>query len=309
MSSSNETRKARKRLPFSYPGSKARMIHFYEPYFPAHHNFVSVFGGTGSEIGLKSQPSRIETFNDLDSHVSNVFSVLRKWELSEELIWRIENTANGRQVYDECFDVLIEKVEPPSVQHAWAFLVCGNTGFVAKHPRMKRDWGPDKTKNRRRRIVDLPDVVRIWRDRFRQVQLENLPWQQLLRKYDHPSAFFFVDPPYLPSVISAEYYVHELSMEEHGELLDALLNVQGHVMLCGYDSELYNDRLSHWRKASRTARTCIPSKNEERENEKRVENIWMNYEADGTRIPTKSKLIEMCQLVAEEAGGSDASIH
>ena len=275
------------------------MIPKYEPYFPVHHNFVSLFGGTGAEIGVKTQDSPAETFNDLDSHVFNVFAVLRDDDLSEQLIALIENTCNSLEEYNTCFDMLIGSFEPPSLDHAWAFLVCGNTNFVSKHPALKRSWGRHVESAPRHRIVDLPEVVMTWRERFKRVQVDNLPWERMLRKYDVASTFFFVDPPYPPCVISAiddEFYPNELSMAQHEELLDALLLVEGRVMLCGYDSDLYNERLSHWTKASFKTRTRIKGVNAER-----VENIWMNYEADGTQSYTNSQLVEMLQFVAVEA--------
>ena len=49
-------------------------------------------------------------------------------------------------------------------------------------------------------------------------------------------------------------YTHEMTEEQHAELLETLLQHTGPVMLSGYDSELYNTYLRGWRKESTPAR-------------------------------------------------------
>ena len=37
-------------------------------------------------------------------------------------------------------------------------------------------------------------------DRLRAVQIEHDTWEVILDRYDEPGAFFYLDPPYVPSV-------------------------------------------------------------------------------------------------------------
>ena len=64
-------------------------------------------------------------------------------------------------------------------------------------------------------------------------------------------------------------YKHEMSDEQHIELLETLLKHPGKVLLSGYDNELYNSMLIGWNKAYKntTAEKGL----------KRVEVLWMNY--------------------------------
>lgn len=59
--------------------------------------------------------------------------------------------------------------------------------------------------------------------------------------------FIYADPPYVKGTRRRErVYTHELSDEEHLELVDVLDEVDAKVMLSGYPCELYKRRLSHW---------------------------------------------------------------
>ena len=41
-------------------------------------------------------------------------------------------------------------------------------------------------------------------------------------------------------------YDHELTPQQHEELLDVLVQMRGFVMISGYDSPLYRQRLKDW---------------------------------------------------------------
>lgn len=84
-------------------------------------------------------------------------------------------------------------------------------------------------------------VDHIWKfvERLRLVQIENLEWRVCLERYDSPSALFYLDPPYIPETRRAGGYNHELSFEDHVDLIDRVLALQGCAIVSGYDHELY----------------------------------------------------------------------
>ncbi|MBQ4844413.1 DNA adenine methylase [Pseudoalteromonas sp. MMG005] len=80
----------------------------------------------------------------------------------------------------------------------------------------------------------------------------------------------YADPPYLPSTrTSNARYEHELSYEQHVELLDILKSLPCFVILSGYRSKLYDDMLSGWWSTSFQAMT---------RGGVRTETIWCNFE-------------------------------
>lgn len=87
-------------------------------------------------------------------------------------------------------------------------------------------------------------------------------------------ALVYLDPPYLMSTRSCKraIYTHEFAtFEEHARLLDIITTLPCMVMISGYWSELYADRLKGWRSASYQAQT--------RGGHPATEWVWMNFPA------------------------------
>lgn len=132
-----------------------------------------------------------------------------------------------------------------------------------------------------RRICALPLLC----ERLAGVAIECRDWRDIIKLYDRPETFFYLDPPYLPKTRRTGGYRHELSDPDHQDLVEALNRIQGKVMLSGYPSELY-DSLD-WRKvewdvtcaaAGRTRASGLIGKGTVSEKQKRTECVWMNYD-------------------------------
>jgi len=79
----------------------------------------------------------------------------------------------------------------------------------------------------------------------------------------------YADPPYLPTTRRrASVYRFDYTTNEHIELLDVLASLPCMVMISGYKSELYAQRLSTWRRATFSAMTHRGP---------RLECVWMNF--------------------------------
>lgn len=65
------------RQVLKYPGSKWNIVQHIKNLIPPHHSYVEPFFGSGALLFNKT-PSHIETVNDLDSDVTNLFSCIRK---------------------------------------------------------------------------------------------------------------------------------------------------------------------------------------------------------------------------------------
>jgi len=81
--------------------------------------------------------------------------------------------------------------------------------------------------------------------------------------------FIYSDPPYLPNTRRRErVYKHDYSSLDHSNLLKLALQVPCMMMISGYDSELYNDTLSNWKKIIFNAQTHQGP---------RTECVWLNF--------------------------------
>ncbi|GED58402.1 DNA adenine methylase [Brevibacillus formosus] len=91
----------------------------------------------------------------------------------------------------------------------------------------------------------VPDRILTVTDRLKRVQIEQQPALRLIERYTNPSVLIYADPPYLLSTGSKRLYKNEMTHADHIELLDALDEHPGPVILSGYDNDLYNIRLKH----------------------------------------------------------------
>lgn len=92
----------------------------------------------------------------------------------------------------------------------------------------------------------------------------------MLDRYNKEEVFVYADPPYMLDTRKAYLYEHEMTNEQHKELLAKLLKFKGKVMISGYENDLYNYMLKDWRKEKlKTTAECSVS---------REETIWMNYQ-------------------------------
>jgi len=229
----------------------------------------------------------MEVLNDKDDFVVSVFRVLQDSAEYQKLVRWIKYTPPSRSLVDECRGKLKQPEGLSCLDKACAFLVCQNLQYGGGV--LSSTFSTDRKKTRS--LLSLPKTLAWFRRRFASVLLENRDWRFILDHYDEDDTFFFVDPPYHPGVVKSrpsEYYRHWLTADEHDELLDALQRVKGKVLLCGYNHPAYTTQLFHWRKLSFNARMTMSSR---RKKSKRVEQIWLNYEDDGSTVAGNDILI------------------
>ena len=106
--------------------------------------------------------------------------------------------------------------------------------------------------------------------RLKQVQIENRPALEVIRKFNHDNVLIYADPPYLLHTRGGKQYRHEMNEQDHLELLDALLRHKGPVILSGYPSEMYDRELKRW--------TRIQRKAYNQNSDPRTEVLWCNFE-------------------------------
>ena len=79
-----------------------------------------------------------------------------------------------------------------------------------------------------------------WVEHFTKItHVENLDFQDVIERYDSPTTYIYLDPPYWKT---ENYYSnHDFDREDHERLVIALNKVQGKFSLSYYDFELLHD--------------------------------------------------------------------
>ena len=187
-----------KMIAFGYYGGKFSHLDFILPLLPIDiTHYCEPFGGSAAVL-INRPPAPVETYNDLDSEVTNFFACLR--EHGEELIRLISLTPFSREE-------LVRACSPTpgltAMERARRFFVRARqtrTGLAQTssegrwaHCVLTSRAGMAGAVSRWLGSVEgLPAIVQ----RLQRVQIENVPAIEIIRRYDSPETLFYCDPPY-----------------------------------------------------------------------------------------------------------------
>lgn len=217
-----------------YYGSKFRLAKWIIEHFPKHRHYVEPFGG-GASVLLIKEPSRLETYNDLNDQIVNFFRVLR--ERPAELVHQVNLTPWARAEYEYCLDE-IETDNPVEMACRLFFRLWMSIGSQFKTA--KGSWRRYSCGKRAVNPTAREETLFEASKRLQLVQIEKRDAFKLIRELDTPETLFYLDPPYVPSTrIVKKAYSHEMDNDAHREFAELLYNVQGYVVLSGYPSEIY----------------------------------------------------------------------
>lgn len=237
-----------------YHGGKFRLAPFIISHMPEHTCYVEPFGGAAGVL-LRKPRSYAEVYNDLDGEAVNLFRVLRDVELNQRLQEACLLTPYARDEFclaKEPTDEPVERARRMVVRACMGFGsaagIGGQSGFRSdskrKYATASHLWA--------RYPANLAAVC----ERLQGVIIENKDAISVMKSHDTPTTLHFIDPPYMHEtrVTGNRYYNYEMTNDEHLALLLKILTLDGMVMISGYNSEMYNDVLTGWRKETKESR-------------------------------------------------------
>ena len=251
-----------------YHGGKWNLAPWILSYMPSHKIYVELFGGGGS-ILLRKKRSYAEIYNDLDSEIVNLFSVVR--DRGGELINKLIYTPYSRNEYEYSFKKTDDPLELARRTVVRSFFGFGNTAVLYSEGDSRPGF---------RAVVRTSGSypASIWRvytdalaaiiERLRGVTIENKDAFDLILAQDSKDTLFYADPPYLPSTRDkGNDYRFEMTEAEHIELAKRLNKTKGAVMVSGYHSKLYDELYKDWEKREKKTQTF--------QNNERTEVLWL----------------------------------
>lgn len=262
------------RTVLKYPGAKWREAEWIVGMMPPHKSYLEPFFGSGAIFFIK-EPSPIETINDLDGDIVNLYTCLR--DHMEELCRVVALTPYSREEYEAAWAER-DSMELSPIERARLTLVRywqTHGSNAAYRNGWKCDVAGREYAYAAQYWARLPAWMAATVERLKTVQIEQTPAVELIRRYRSSEVLVYADPPYLLSTRKGRQYRMEMEDRDHEELLAALLDHPGPVMLSGYDSDLYNDTLKGWEKHQK--------KSQCEKGLARVETLWVNFEVQ-TRL-------------------------
>lgn len=264
--------------PIPYFGGKQQLAEKLIALFPPHRTYVEGFGGAGGVLFAKP-PSAIDIYNDCDADLVNFMRVLRDPHLFPDFYQRACLSPYSRDEWRFCRDHLRD--DPAPVERARRFFVLARFSFSGL---VGHSFACDTIASRGgmiRKASAYHGVLSLLprlSERLGTVLIEHQDFRRLIPHYDSPETFFYLDPPYLPDTRRSGGYAHDMTTDDHRELVALLQRVQGKVMLSGYPNALYDTlgwRTHSWPRQCHVA--ALPKRHDLPDTHQRTECVWMNY--------------------------------
>lgn len=220
-----------------YIGGKSYLASWIISKFPKNYrelSYCEVFGGGGWVLFKKDQ-SNVETYNDLNKNLVNLFRVIR--DNYPEFEHRAQWSLHSREMYDEARKKLADDKFLSDVEKAMHYAVIKSQTFSAQN---SPSWGYGVISPKLYSGKWLPFLKRLSliNARLKRVQIECLDFERLIAKYDREDTLFYLDPPY----VDVEFYYNvagvEFQKKDHERLASILKQIKGKFVLSYYKHPL-----------------------------------------------------------------------
>ncbi len=230
-------------------GGKWTLAPWILAHMPKHRIYVEPFGGAASVL-LRKPRSYAEVYNDLDQEVVNLFRVLRSPRV-DHLIHQLRLTPFCDAEFFSAYETAVDDVE-----RARRLIVRSFMGFGSNSAHRKSGFRSNSNRSGTTPARDwraYPDSLAAVVERLQGVVILSRDARDVMSAHDGPETLHYVDPPYVFSTRSddAPDYAHEMTDDQHADLLAFLRGLQGRVMLSGYPCAAYDAALSGWHRIER----------------------------------------------------------
>ncbi len=219
------------RTPITYYGGKQSMLKHIRPLIPAHNLYCESFAG-GAAVFFDKEPAEINVINDLNSEIINFYKVvvIHPDELRKEVLQAL----HCRNQHQHAWYIYQNPTFFTTVQRAWAVWILSKMGFAGK---LEGTFGFDKSdmrhpkKLQNAKLVFCDELVQL----LERATIECDDAFKVIKRYDTPATFHFIDPPYVGSNMG--HYSGMFNDQNLKELLDLCETLQGKFMLTMYPNE------------------------------------------------------------------------
>lgn len=248
-----------------WPGGQSYTAEWIVSLMPPHLHFVEAYCG-GAAVLFARDPNRdwwavdgrklaagekgcSEVINDIDSELTNFFSVIQNPALFELFERMAVLTQFSRVEFSDACEPLDENSNYETyggvnAVRAVRFFIRNRQSLMG----MGKGFAPI-TRNRTRGRIN--EQVNAWLGgveglpqialRLLDVLVLNEPARDVIRKHDGKKTLFYLDPPFPHETRkSKSLYRFEMSEEDHILLLEDLTNIEGAFLLSSYANPLYD---------------------------------------------------------------------
>jgi DNA adenine methylase len=206
--------------PLSYVGGKNRFASIILPLVPEHITYVEPFAG-GAQILFHKEPSKVEVLNDLDGELVNFYRVCQSHH--EELLRYMRFMIVSREWFTRLHRAPPEAMT--DIQRAARYFYLQKNAYGGRVSR--QNYAVHVIQRPNFSQARLREMMESSYERLNRVQIEQLPYEDVLEKYDRTTTFFYLDPPYY----DIRLYRHNLEHDDFVRMAEHLKVVRGKFLL------------------------------------------------------------------------------
>lgn len=257
-----------KKTPLVYYGGKQTMLKHILPLVPPHSIYTECYAG-GAALLFAKEPARVEVINDLNAELINFYQVCKSQPA--ELIKEVQLSMHARDLHTYAYNIYKCPMLYTPVQRAWALWYNLKASFSAQ---IGVGFSYDRLGKKARAIQSAAaQFTQEALSRLQYVTIENKEAKQVLKVFDSPNSFHFIDPPYVDCNMG--HYTGMFNEQSLQELLELLTRLQGKFMLTMYPNQLIQDYVdNHSWHIHEVQRTVTAAKTKRR---KQAEWMVCNY--------------------------------
>lgn len=209
------------RSPLPYIGGKSKLAETIIRMIPKHDAYCEVFAGA-AWVFFRKDPSKYETINDLDSDLVTFYRVLQNH--LEEFLKQFKWVLSSREWFED-WKRQQEAGGLTDIQRAARYYYLQRHSFAGRV--RARTFGTGPMRRPRINLLRIEEELSEVHLRLAQVSIENLVWQNFVRRYDRPKTFFYLDPPYY----KAPYYRHNMTLDDYKGMAEILAGLKAKFIL------------------------------------------------------------------------------
>lgn len=212
----------------SYFGGKSLLAGKLVPKFPEHTCYCEVFAGA-AWILFNKEESKVEIINDINTNLVTLYRVVKHH--LEEFIRYFKWILVSRDEFERF------KAENPEtltdIQRAVRFYYLLRNSYASRIPNPA--FSTKTTRHANLNLLRIEEELSAAHLRLSRVYIENLHYGEVLKRYDKPHTFFYLDPPYFNH--EKDYGKGIFRREDFDNLAMLLKGLQGKFMMSINDTK------------------------------------------------------------------------
>lgn len=208
-------------------GGKSKIKNSIINLIPNHTIYVEPFVGGGA-VFFGKEPSDIEVVNDLDKDIYYIYKDMK--QVGEQMLNKDFKQTRGK----------FEKLKKQKTFNSKAERLYRNLYLSLNSFRSDRKNYVGEKKEKEKENSDVGGKYKNtnYKDRLKDVRIENKDWKHIINKYDSKDTFFYLDPPYSMASANNDYENNDVTIDE---LFNTLKNIKGKFLLSyDYNNDIKN---------------------------------------------------------------------